>query len=227
MTEIFYADISDFTPETYSEILSVLPKERRQKAEGYAFERDKYLSAAAGYALYVALKEREIDYSSVKIIFGEKGKPYIEGNGAYFSLSHSGNIALCAVSDDEIGADVQETRLLKKNIATHICTDGEAAILNSLADKEKTDFLFELWTKKESVMKLSGLGFSLPFKDIDLSGGVKIRGEKKELFLKEYPLEGYKIFACSAKNDFGGKMKKILIPRLPLGGGKLSIGLDD
>lgn len=211
MTEIFYINISDFTPRIYSEVLSLLPEERREKAERYAFKQDKYLSAAAGYALYIALKERGINYSSAKIMTGENGKPYIDGEKTYFSLSHSGNIALCAVSDNEVGADVQEIKPLKRDISARILTDSEAAALRTLSEDEKTDFLFRIWTEKESVMKFSGLGFALPFKDIDLLNGVKVRGEKTGLFLKEYPLAGYKICVCSAINDFAEKLKELRV----------------
>lgn len=209
MTELFYIDISEFTPRIYSGVLSFLPEGRREKAERFAFVRDKYLSAGAGYALYEALKERGIDYSRAKIIYGDKGKPYVEGNGAYFSLSHSGNIALCAVSDNEVGADVQEIKPLKKDVSSRICALSEAAAYNSLSEEEKTNFLFKLWAKKESVMKFYGLGFALPFKDIDTSDEVKIRGEKTGLFFKEYPLAGYKVCACSLLNDFAENMKKL------------------
>lgn len=211
MTEIFYMDISDFTPRIYSEVLSLLPEERRKKAEGYAFKQDKYLSAAAGYALYVALNERGINYSSAKRMTGENGKPYIEGGKTYFNLSHSGNIALCAVSDNEVGADVQEIKPLKRDISARVLTDNEAAALRALSENEKTDFLFKIWTEKESVMKFFGLGFALPFKDIDLSDGVKVRGKETELFLKEYPLAGYKICVCSALNSFAEKLKELRI----------------
>lgn len=211
MTGIFYMDISDFTPRIYSEILSLLPEERRAKAERYAFKQDKYLSAAAGYALYVALKERGINYSSAKIITGKNGKPYLDGGKTYFSLSHSGNIALCAVSDNEVGADVQEIKPLKRDISPRILTDDEAAALRPLSEDEKTDFLFRIWTEKESVMKFSGLGFALPFKDIDVLSGVKMRGKETRLFLKEYPLAGYKICVCSALNSFAEKLKELRI----------------
>lgn len=44
---------------------------------------------------------------SPQILRTENGKPYIEGNPLYFSLSHSGKHGVIAVCDKPVGVDLE------------------------------------------------------------------------------------------------------------------------
>jgi len=212
MTELFYFNIGGINHRTYRKILGLLPESRRTKAEGYYFTKDRYLSAGAGYLLHSVLKERGIDYSSAKIEIGENGKPRLCGENVFFNLSHSGKMALCAVSDGEVGADIQSIRSVGKGVLDRVFTNKEAAVYSSLPDSRKADYFFYVWAKKESVMKYFGLGLALPFKDIETAcGGISVRGAVGNLCCKEYFLSGYKIFACSGKNDFSESLTEIIL----------------
>ena len=62
---------------------------------------------------------------------GEFGKPYFtENNDFKFNISHSGDWAVIAVSDCEIGIDIEKIGKLRTNIEKRI-----------LHEKEKKDFL--------------------------------------------------------------------------------------
>lgn len=213
MTELFYINVDNITPRKYDIILSLLPEERRVKAESYYFKKDKYLSAGAGYLLYRLLKDRGIDYSSAKIEIGKMGKPRLLGENVFFNLSHSGNIAVCAAGDGEVGVDAQKIRAVGDNVARRIFTDNEAAAYSALPEEEKRDFFFSVWAKKESVMKYFGLGFALPFKDIETTrlgtSAALVRGKK--LYFKEYSLSGYKVCACSDNDEFSENLKEIVL----------------
>ena len=55
------------------------------------------------------------DLKLPKIHYGPKGKPYVKenrwnGKPFYYNLSHSGNLVACAISDAEVGIDVQECK---------------------------------------------------------------------------------------------------------------------
>lgn len=217
MIKITYADIGEITPDLYSEMLERLPVERRAHAEEYAFIKDKYLSAAAGCLLGLALKERGIDYSAAKICLGPHGKPYIEGQNVKFSLSHSGQIAVCAFGDEEIGVDVQKVIPLRAGVAEKICSEGEIARLKVLSKEAAADELIRLWTAKESAVKYLGLGLSFPLKGVEVSFTPKIsafaEGQGK-LFLKEYPLEGYKLIVCCGRDCLPDDLNKISLSRL-------------
>jgi hypothetical protein len=79
------------------------------------------------------------------------GKPYFpDRRDIFFSLSHTKTHVLAAVSDDEIGVDVETRRDIKPALASRVCTEAELA---------QFDFL-DLWVLKESYVKLLGMTFA-------------------------------------------------------------------
>ena len=70
----------------------------------------------------------------------------------HFSLSHSDNAVAVALSDSPVGVDIQRP-ILDENKKTHILAPDEYPIFQKAEDKSA--FLTELWTKKESLFKIS------------------------------------------------------------------------
>ena len=119
---------------------------------------------------YIGRKRERIDFKFTK---NKYGKPFIKKlsrkNGAqinrdiYFSLSHSGNILICAVSRYNIGADCQVINIkdlnICKKIAERFYSPQENLYLNNLSDEYINNF-FKIWTKKESYIKYTGKGLS-------------------------------------------------------------------
>ena len=83
-----------------------VPKDRQDKIDFFRFEKDKKLSAGAYLLLKKLLLEKNITNPLFKI---EKyGKAYISNfENIYFNLSHSGKMVLCAISDREVGVDIE------------------------------------------------------------------------------------------------------------------------
>ena len=125
------------------EAMKRVDKVRREKAEKIRNARNRAASLGAGLLLQKMLRDYEKQIplqgmkrcsleellaetdcpASVRYLFGEKGKPEIEGFPLYFSLSHSGKYVICAVSEQKIGADIQkyekvEERKLAKRFFT-------------------------------------------------------------------------------------------------------------
>ncbi len=78
----------------------------------------------------------------------KNGKPYTDG--VYFSLSHTNGLTVCAVSDCEVGIDVEKIRPVK---------NGERVIKRFLGkcEKELTDeAMLCMWTQFESRVKYFG-----------------------------------------------------------------------
>lgn len=212
MTELTYLDVRKLTDGGYEKLCSALSEERRAKAEAHMFRRGKLLSAAAGYLLRRALKERGLNAEAVKIVYGEHGKPYLADGAFYFNLSHSGDIAVCAVSDCEVGVDVQKIKPVTRKLMTRVCTPDE---LNSIDNAEEgNDAAFcRLWTVKESFIKQLGAGLSLPplGLETEIGGSVRIKkdGAYCDVCFKEYPLEGYRVTACAKRGSFSPHLREI------------------
>lgn len=149
MPQIYYCDTAKFGP-LYEKMLEILPEERREKAEGFLHVKDKLLSAAAGLMVIKIFGKDAFK----KILYNEHGKPFFE-HGKKFSISHSGRFSVIAVSEDEIGIDIEARERINPAVAKRCFTEEEQDFA-----KTSTQNFLRIWTAKEAVLKLLGAGFS-------------------------------------------------------------------
>ena len=102
----------------------------------------------------------------LQITAGEYGKPRLPGGEVFFNLSHSVGAILCAVSDAEIGADLQLRAKAKPPLMKRFFADEEREYVLGAADADEA--FTEIWTKKESWCKLSGKGLALPLESFSV-----------------------------------------------------------
>lgn len=104
--------------------------------------------------------KRELRYG-----YGAHGKPYLPDYPQYhFNLSHSGAYAAIAFGGCEVGIDVQKRRPVKDRLAKRVLTKAEYAHYTSLADiRERENWFFRCWCRKESRGKLTGEGLAPQF----------------------------------------------------------------
>lgn len=122
--------------------------------------------------------------------YGEKGKPEIEGFPLHFSLSHSGAYVLCAVSERQIGADIQQFRktdLLR--LTERFFTEQEYEMLRQCGTAEREALFFELWSRKEAYGKLTGEGVAAVLRQEEYA----VRWEEVS------PPQGYAMAVCTEK----------------------------
>ena len=208
MVEISFLDTAAFTAESYREILNMLSKARREKAERYRTQEAAYLSAGAGYLLDCTLRERGLTEKDAAYSYGKHGKPYIDG--LHFNLSHSGTVAVLAVAQSEVGVDIEKIAPVTLKLIRRVCKERECAYLFALSEEERERAFFRYWTAKESAGKYLGTGLASPkeFEADLLCGEVKRKGETFPV--REYALNGYALTAC-AKEPFAPELKEVLI----------------
>lgn len=129
--------------------------------------------------------------------YGERGKPYFKDLPFCFSLSHSGEYVLCALSREEVGADVQQHRgTFSRQVAARFFTAQELAALENGGEDEGKIF-FRLWARKEAFGKLTGGGIMDGLGVNLLPGTRQILPEGEELCWEEYEkIAGYSIAVC-------------------------------
>ena len=110
----------------------------------------RYALQASGY----------IDKGPLNLTTGKYGKPSLEDRRCFFNLSHSADIVFCAVSDREIGADVQiQAKSNPELIRRYFCEDEQEFVFRS----SDPDAAFtSVWTRKESYCKRDGRGLAVP-----------------------------------------------------------------
>ena len=114
---------------------------QKEKALKFKNEIDQIRSLASSYLVNTLSKE--------PLLFNDKGKPFFE-NGPHFNISHSGRYIVMAVSDKEIGVDIEESVEKDMSSLVRIFNETEAKML-----KEHADFYY-LWCAKESLIKCMG-----------------------------------------------------------------------
>ena len=172
----------------YHRLLQRCSAARREKLETIQTAAGKRNSLAAAVLLDLALQTRGIREQNVKYEYGETGKPSVCGiPGFHFSISHSKEAVVCAVSDRKIGADIEKMRNLETRIARISCTDsdlefifGSATIPESFNNESLFRF-FRLWTAKEAYFKYCGTGIvklkDISFKDIKDKCQMQVHGD--------------------------------------------------
>lgn len=98
---------------------------------------------------------------------GEYGKPYFPDCPQWqFSLSHSGPLALCALSDRPVGADIELIRPRGRALLERALTEEERTWC--LGQEEPWRGFCALWTRRESLCKQTGRGLTLPVREIEV-----------------------------------------------------------
>lgn len=144
---------------------ALLSDEERVRHRSFARPdlRDRFLVAHAGLRRVLA-QHVGADPGALVFETNAHGKPRLAGQGpVHFSLSHSGDRAVLAVSDAEVGADVERLRCFDHlALARRYFHPTEVAALLDLEGEAQRWAFFLTWTLKESVVKALGLGLSVP-----------------------------------------------------------------
>lgn len=94
------------------------------------------------------------------------GKPYFPAYSyIQFNISHSGERAVCALGQMELGIDVEHKREIKDSLIKRTLTENEKIWLEQSKDK-KTAFI-RLWTLKESYIKATGEGLRTDLRTVE------------------------------------------------------------
>lgn len=129
---------------------------------------------------------------------GEDGKPYwSDSNMPYFNVSHSAGTVLLAISDVEVGIDIQKIRGKNElSMAKRFYSGHEAEIIAESYDESEEkgrEIFYMLWARKEALGKRTGRGVR-PYLDTDVSD--IDNGMMKQFIWNEVKAEDYYICIC-------------------------------
>lgn len=148
--------------EIWSEWIRLLDCTRRERIVELRQKKDRIQSIGAGLLLrYSFLKEGHTieQWENIKIQRSASGKPsFVQYPEFCYSLSHSGDWAICGVHSKELGADIQEMRPWNINVAKRFFATDEYERIMQKNDDEKQKMFYKMWTAKESYGKLTGDG---------------------------------------------------------------------
>ncbi len=166
--------------------------------EEYVNDSDKQRSQVGKIRLLELLLDVGISREKLATIQkSEKGKWYLPDSGIDFNIAHSHDFVVCAVTDNGmVGVDLEKYRLLDWNTFRDCFTRDEFTSI--LGSRKPDQYFFNLWTKKESLLKAWGDGLSIELADAVIEGSEGyIRGTDKRGYFHNIPLEGYACVVCS------------------------------
>lgn len=155
-------------------LLSDAEKERSERFKFYKHRKafiasHGFMHTVLGY--YINTPANEIKFSHTKL-----GKPALIENQnpdlIQFNLSHSNNIAMLAVCKQHaLGIDVEYAKRKTEwnGISKRFFTPNEQQQLFKLNKDEQKNAFFQIWTRKEAHMKVTGMGLSLSPTNFEVS----------------------------------------------------------
>jgi 4'-phosphopantetheinyl transferase len=90
------------------------------------------------------------------------GRPRLPGTGLHASISHASEYVAVVLSDvAPVGVDIERIgRVAYAPLVDAVCSASERRLVTNDAD------FYAYWTRKESVLKATGVGLSLPMTDV-------------------------------------------------------------
>lgn len=145
--------------------LGEISEQRREQALKFKHEQGQRLCVLA-YQLLKEGLQKEYGITENPIFeYNEHGKPLLIGHPEiFFNLSHCKEAAICVVSDQPVGVDVESIREYKESLVNYTMNDEEIAQIKSAENPAAT--FIRLWTMKEATTKLIGTGISNDMKTV-------------------------------------------------------------
>ncbi len=167
---ILQLDLSEPEREALSRHLS---PDERSRADRFVFahDRDRF-RVGHGRLREILAGYVGVPAGELRFAYGEHGKPRLslDGPAPHFNLSHSDDQAALAVSHDvEVGVDIEKVRMVERGLARRFFGAAEIAALEALPDEQWLDGFFRCWTRKEAVLKATGVGLTLSLASFDVS----------------------------------------------------------
>ena len=170
MNGILYMDVSVFEDVLlYEKGKTLLSAERRMYIEKLKNPKAARLSLGAGVLLFFALQKCNYTEQLEKIKKTPLGKPYLKGIDFQFNLSHSGTYALCAYSNRNIGADLQQMKEKLPEKTKKICRRTKQLFWQNLRSRNKHSCFIDFGQERKALLNGMAGDFACPCRKFLLS----------------------------------------------------------
>jgi phosphopantetheine--protein transferase-like protein len=163
--EIYILKTRNFRPFHREVLASFLSAEELAKSRRFRFQNDRESYVVTHGMLRLILgRHLGIEPGSVDLVYNHFGKPLISPGyqDVFFNLSHSSEVSVLAFDlKGNIGVDVEHMGpdVDFQSIAQQFFTRRETEYINSTETCSARRF-YQLWTRKEALLKALGIGIS-------------------------------------------------------------------
>lgn len=164
--ELSWTSVS-ISDRSIDDLLALLDLREQRRAERFrvADARRRFVTARA-MARCLLGRRLGVPPCSLVVKVDARGKPALESDliAPHFNLAHSGDVAVVAIANRELGVDVEELRPISRadRLAARFFSDSERRWLSALPEECRDRGFLELWTCKEAYLKAVGTGIELP-----------------------------------------------------------------
>lgn len=162
MIKIHRINLNDVAAEQLNEWFEQMSDEKKRSVSATKIKHKCNLRIVADGICRLAIAEFcAVSPAEIELGYNEHGKPFAKNLPVHFSISHSDDIAVCAVSDKEIGIDIEKIRDVNPRSAERFASEKEQEYIRKC---EKG--FFEIWTLKEAYFKCIGTGLGADIKNV-------------------------------------------------------------
>ena len=181
------SDLAQIDALRMEQWLSELSNHKQASIQRLLHYQNRVTSLLALRLLSLCAQDEGIrDFKLSDVQYPDTGKPFWENNNTYFdfNISHSGNLIVITTSATlKVGVDVEQIRQLKRLNFKMVMSSDE------LAEIKKTPVLFfELWSKKEAVVKAADTVGLARMRDVHLKQSMATFDEE-QWFLQSINLD--------------------------------------
>lgn len=157
----------EYIEQHFDELVERLYPERKSRVLAFRRREPAYTSIVAGLMLQTLVEQKlGITPQALVLEKNENGKPMVQGHPEfYFNLSHAGDYVVLAHGDVPLGVDIEQIRTQNLHVAKRCYTEAEYAYVT---EGDADERFFYLWTMKESYLKLTGDGISIPLNSFEI-----------------------------------------------------------
>lgn len=194
--EYIIKNINDFNKDDINNFYDKIPKLKKDKIDKYKNYDTKVRSIVGEILLKNLLSKSNISYNSLDYYINEYGKPYLKNINIFFNISHSFDYVITAISNNEIGIDIEKIRKTPLNIINQFATEKEKAYILS-TNNNIEERIFKIYTLKEAYFKMLGTNLNniLEVEFIIKNNNIYCNDEKVKMgFIDD--IKGYIIAYC-------------------------------
>lgn len=161
------------SPEETERLGRSLSPDERQRAARFVFERHaRRFRASRGILRTLLGRYLQTPPQEIGFRYSAQGKPALaSGADLHFNVAHSHEVALYALARDRpVGIDVERCRPLDdaEGIARRFFSPREVRGFLAAGPQERIARFFQIWTRKEAIVKALGEGLSHPLHTFDV-----------------------------------------------------------
>ena len=157
--------VSDMAPQDLALTYSRLQPAVKHHVDSLRKEEDRNRSLTGQWLLEQLLKSHW-EMENPEISRNEKGAPVLKNAPLHVSITHSGDLVACAVSENPVGLDTERLKPFRWALLSKVCTEPERQYVLAgcvpegqlCQDTGVIRRFFEIWTGKEAWFKLQGTG---------------------------------------------------------------------